>query len=153
MCQCAVSNLSMIMDHEPAICHDQDYRKTNKKLPDDIKKKLPGAVKEPARFIVGFLKKDSQSIHQNFSGIYRGLSGRYVTEDELKKKQFEKNLKRTQDQWRELTNEQLKDELNRHDFLKASWLQYLLYAYRNHVNEMEAADYVQTDAFQFGISP
>ena len=143
----------LILNFEPQTLDDQDYRRTNKKLPDDIKKQLPGAVKEPAGFIVGFLKKDHQYIHQSFAAIYKGLSGRYVTEDESKKKQFEKNLKRTQEQWRELTNEQLKDELNRHDFLKASWLQYMLYAYRNHVNEMQAVDYMKTDSFKFGFSP
>ena len=133
-----------------SVFNDQDYRKSGEKLPDDIKKQLPNAVKEPAGFIVDFLKKDQNEIHNAFLAIYRGLSERYETEDESRKKQFAKNLKRTQEQWKELTNEQLKSELNRDDFLKASWLQYMLYAYRNHVNEMRATSV--PDALKFGIS-
>ena len=78
-----------------------------------------------SRNLLDLLKKDQHKIYVAFLQIYRGLSERYETEDESKKERFAAHLKRTQEQWTELTDEQLKSELNRDDFLKASWLQYL----------------------------
>lgn len=57
------------------------------------------------------------------------LKQRYVTDDESKKAKSARKLKVALENYDELTKEPLKSELNKEDFLKNSFLQYMLYAY------------------------
>merc|ERR1719216_800178 len=56
----------------------REYKKQNAPVPDDLKKQLPGAVKEPSKFISNFLKQDDKS--GTMTGIYESLKARFQTE-------------------------------------------------------------------------
>merc|ERR1711994_386200 len=111
----------------------REYKKTNESVPNDLKTQLPGAVKEPSKFISNFLKKDEKS--GTMTGIYESLKARFQTEDENKKVKYAKKLKVTKENYDDLVNEELKEEFNKDDFLKTAFLQYMLYAYQQDMDK------------------
>jgi len=107
----------------------REYKKSNEAVPNELKTQLPGAVKEPSKFISNFLKQDDKS--GTMTGIYESLKARFQTEDENKKVKYAKKLKVTEDNYNQLMLDPLKTEFNEKDFLKTAFLQYMLYAYNN----------------------
>jgi len=116
----------------------REYKKQNAPVPDDLKKQLPGAVKEPSKFISVFLKKEDKN--KTMEEIFNTIKDRFVTEDESRKQKYAKKLKVTMENYKDLTGddgaEQLKEVFNEKDFLKTAFLQYMLYAYQR---DMEAS--------------
>ena len=99
-------------------------------MPKEIKNSLPGAVKDPAKFIANFLKKDEKFIDQTLLNIYHTISDKFHTDDETKRAKLAKKSKQCQDNYAELTREDLKRDFNKEDFLKTAFLQYMLYAFQ-----------------------
>ena len=95
-----------------------------------MKQQLPGAVKEPSKFIASFLKKDEKFIDQALLTIYDTICEKFKTDDDSKKAKYAKKAKMTQENYSELVREDLKREFNENDFLKTAFLQYMLYAYQ-----------------------
>jgi len=108
----------------------REYKKSNATVPNEIKQQLPGAVKEPSKFIASFLKRDEKFIDQALLTIYNTLCEKLKTNDESKKAKYAKKAKMTQDNYSELIREDIKQEFNEEDFLKTAFLQYMLYAYQ-----------------------
>eukprot|EP01083_Nonionella_stella_P066252 174272_1 len=108
----------------------REYKKTNSTVPNSLKVQLPGAVKEPSKFIASFLKRDETSIDETFLSIHETLCDRFQTDDNAKKAKYAKKLKMTKDNYVALTKSDLQREFNKEDFLKAAFLQYMLYAYQ-----------------------
>lgn len=110
----------------------REYKKSNDTVPNEIKQQLAGAVKEPSKFIAGFLKKEETFIDQALLSIYNSLCAKLnnQTDDVSKKAKYAKKAKVTQDNYAELTQEDLQPDFNQHDFLKTAFLQYMLYAYQ-----------------------
>eukprot|EP00486_Rosalina_sp_Unknown_P013922 CAMPEP_0201579248 /NCGR_PEP_ID=MMETSP0190_2-20130828/26679_1 /ASSEMBLY_ACC=CAM_ASM_000263 /TAXON_ID=37353 /ORGANISM="Rosalina sp." /LENGTH=413 /DNA_ID=CAMNT_0048013433 /DNA_START=23 /DNA_END=1264 /DNA_ORIENTATION=- len=108
----------------------REYKKSNGTVPNEIKQQLPGAVKEPSKFIALFLKRDEKFIDQALLTIYNTLCDKFKTNDESKKAKYAKKAKMTQDNYSELIREDIKQEFNEDDFLKTAFLQYMLYAYQ-----------------------
>ena len=112
--------------------HEQEYGKSNQSVPNDIKQvkqQLPGAVNKASRFICDFLKENDAKIKRTLERILFVLKQSYVTDDENRKALYAKKMKVALENYDELTREPLKSELNKEDFLKKSFLQYMLYAY------------------------
>jgi len=111
----------------------REYKKSNDQVPNDLKTQLPGAVKEPSKFISNFLKQKEKA--KTMEEIYDILQKRFVTEDESKKAKYAKKLKVTKENYDDLVNEELKEEFNKDDFLKTAFLQYMLYAYQQDMDK------------------
>merc|ERR1719419_1920864 len=109
----------------------REYKKTNESVPNDLKTQLPGAVKEPSKFISQFLKRDDSG--STMEGIFESLKARFQTDDESKKQKYAKKAKVTEENYRELTAAPLKKDFNEEDFLKTAFLQYMLYAYQQNM--------------------
>jgi len=107
----------------------REYKKSNDQVPNELKTQLPGAVKEPSKFISNFLKQEGKTA--TMEGIFENLKQRFLKqEDESKKAKYAKKLKVTEENYKNLTKEPLKEEFNKDDFLKTAFLQYMLYAYQ-----------------------
>ena len=102
-------------------------------MPNDLKTQLPGAVKEPSKYISNFLKKDEKT--GTMEGIFESLKQRFQTDDESKKAKYAKKAKVTEDNYNELMMDPLKSEFNEEDFLKTAFLQYMLYAYQQNMDQ------------------
>jgi len=113
----------------------REYKKSNDQVPNDLKTQLPGAVKEPSKFISNFLKQKEKA--KTMEEIYDILQKRFVTEDESKKAKYAKKLKVTKENYDDLVNEELKEEFNKDDFLKTAFLQYMLYAYQQDMDKWD----------------
>merc|ERR1719419_2063855 len=111
----------------------REYKKTNEAVPNDLKTQLPGAVKEPSKFISAFLKREDKNGTMN--GIFEALKQRFNTDDESKKAKYAKKLEVTEKNYNELMMDPLKDEFNEDDFLKTAFLQYMLYAYQQDMDQ------------------
>jgi len=111
----------------------REYKKTDQAVPNDLKTQLPGAVKEPSKFISNFLKQEEKT--GTMEGIYESLKARFQTEDENKKAKYAKKLKVTEDNYNQLMMDPLKADFNEEDFLKTAFLQYMLYAYNNSMDQ------------------
>jgi len=111
----------------------REYKKTNESVPNDLKTQLPGAVKEPSKFISNFLKKDEKA--GVMEGIFESLKARFQTDDESKKAKYAKKAKVTEENYNELMADDLKSEFNEEDFLKTAFLQYMLYAYQQDMDQ------------------
>merc|ERR1719242_2872156 len=111
----------------------REYKKTNDQVPNDLKTHLPGAVKEPSKFISNFLKKDEKT--GTMEGIFESLKARFQTDDESKKAKYAKKAKVTEENYNELMADDLKSEFNEEDFLKTAFLQYMLYAYQQEMDQ------------------
>jgi len=111
----------------------REYKKTNEAVPNDLKTQLPGAVKEPSKFISAFLKREDKNGTMN--GIFEALKQRFNTDDESKKAKYAKKLDVTEKNYNELMMDPLKDEFNEDDFLKTAFLQYMLYAYQQDMDQ------------------
>merc|ERR1712156_848162 len=111
----------------------REYKKSNEQVPADLKTKLPGAVKEPSKFISAFLKREDKNGTMN--GIFEALKQRFNTDDESKKAKYAKKLDVTEKNYNELMMDPLKDEFNEDDFLKTAFLQYMLYAYQQDMDQ------------------
>merc|ERR1719242_1904886 len=111
----------------------REYKKTNESVPNDLKTQLPGAVKEPSKFISNFLKKDEKGAVME--GIFESLKARFQTDDESKKAKYAKKAKVTEENYNELMADPLKSEFNDEDFLKTAFLQYMLYAYQQDMDQ------------------
>merc|ERR1712130_944351 len=101
----------------------REYKKTKETVPKELKTSLPGAVKEPAKFIAVFLKKDEKFIDHT-------ISAKFHTEGDAQRAKYAKKSKQCQDNYAELTREDLKRDFNKEDFLKTAFLQYMLYAFQ-----------------------
>merc|ERR1712156_1388271 len=88
----------------------REYKKTNEAVPNDLKTQLPGAVKEPSKFISNFLKKDEKATVME--GIFESLKARFQTDDESKKAKYAKKAKVTEENYNELMADALKSEFN-----------------------------------------
>ena len=117
----------------------QEYKKSDQVVPEELKAQLPRAVKEPSRFLSKFLKQDGDHIDQTLLSIYQQICARFNTEDEAMKRKYERQAKKSQENYAELTKGGLKTEFNKNDFLKTAFLQYMLYAYQNK-SVMQAED-------------
>merc|ERR1719242_443826 len=60
----------------------REYKKQNAPVPNDLKTQLPGAVKEPSKFISAFLKKEDKN--KTMEEIFNTIKDRFVTEDKNK---------------------------------------------------------------------
>merc|ERR550525_740140 len=83
----------------------REYKKSNEQVPADLKTKLPGAVKEPSKFISNFLKKENKNA--TMQGIFEALKQRFNTDDESKKAKYAKKLKVTKNNYAQLTATEL----------------------------------------------
>merc|ERR1740116_773686 len=111
----------------------REYKKTNESVPNDLKTQLPGAVKEPSKFISNFLKQAEKT--ETMEGIYDALIKRFQTDDDTKKAKYAKKAKVTEDNYNELMMAPLQNDFNEDDFLKTAFLQYMLYAYNNDMDQ------------------
>eukprot|EP01084_Bolivina_argentea_P285273 489169_1 len=68
----------------------REYKKSNETVPNDLKTKLPAAVKEPSNFLSQFLKKDEKFIDQAFLTIYDTICEKFKTNDDSKKAKYAK---------------------------------------------------------------
>merc|ERR1712156_618335 len=66
----------------------REYKKSNEQVPADLKTKLPGAVKEPSKFISKFLKQKEKI--DTLEGIFESLKKRFVTDDITKQEKYKK---------------------------------------------------------------
>lgn len=69
------------------------------------------------------------------NGIFEALKQRFNTDDESKKAKYAKKLDVTEKNYNELMMDPLKDEFNEDDFLKTAFLQYMLYAYQQDMDQ------------------
>lgn len=111
----------------------KEYKKTNESVPNDLKEKLPGAMKKPSEFISDFLKREDKG--KTMSDIFNVLKQRFVTENERLRVEYAKKLIVAEDNYHELIMEPLRNEFNEEDFLKTAFLQYMLYAYQKSIYE------------------
>jgi len=111
----------------------REYKKTSAAVPNELKTQLPGAVKEPSKFISNFLKQEEKT--STMEGIYESLKQRFQTEDETKKAKYAKKLEATEKNYNQLMMDPLKTDFNEEDFLKTAFLQYMLYAYNNQMDQ------------------
>mmetsp|Transcript_28476 Transcript_28476/g.46759 ORF Transcript_28476/g.46759 Transcript_28476/m.46759 type:complete len:300 (+) Transcript_28476:51-950(+) len=108
----------------------REYKKRDETVPNEIKQQLQTAVREPAKFIAGLLKKDSAFMEKAFLSIYNSIVDGLHTDDDSKKQKAAKKINVAQENYAELSNETLQSEFNQNDFLKTAFLQYVLYAYQ-----------------------
>eukprot|EP00483_Globobulimina_turgida_P009827 UN09846 len=108
----------------------REYKRTNSTVPIELKQELSRAVKEPSKFIASFLKKDESLIDQTLLTIYDTISEKFKSENASKRAKYAKKAKMTQDNYAELTSEDLSLGFNKDDFLKTAFLQYMLYAFQ-----------------------
>ena len=97
-------------------------KKYNKNIPDELKRAIPTAIDAPSKFIAGFLRSDSGYVNATLLAIYNALLAESDSE----------SLFAVQENYRELTREALRNELNEEDCMKAANLQYLILAYLHH---------------------
>merc|ERR1712129_190686 len=107
----------------------REYKKQNKTFGSDLKQQLTGAVKEPSKFIQEFLKSDGQLVAQTLQGTYEKICSRFQTDDEAKKAKYAKKKETSKVNYAQLSDNTMKANFNREDFLKTAFLQYMLYAY------------------------
>ena len=108
----------------------QQYRRCNESVSNGIKYEIPAAVKEPSQFIMEFLRSDKEFIDETLLNIFNTLLEKFKTNDEPKKAKYIKKTKMTEENYAELTKENLGQEFNQDDYLKNAWLQYMLHAYQ-----------------------
>merc|ERR1719242_40612 len=95
----------------------REYKKSNEQVPADLKTKLPGAVKEPSKFISKFLKQKEKI--DTLEGIFESLKKRFVTDDITKQEKYKKKSEVTKNNYAQLTATELKEEFNKEQLCAA----------------------------------
>ena len=107
----------------------RQYKREKKDVPEDVRGKLPAITRNSSKFIEQFIKQSAQTHQQMFQSIYYEL--KTILESSKKdQSKLPKKLKQLEENFEQLTREPISSTFNENDFLKQSYLQYLLYAYQ-----------------------
>ena len=110
----------------------QVYKKKKEKMPKEIKQQLPIAMEVPSEFMSNYLKLPPQEFDCNFSVIHDILVSRCeesAARGDSDREQHDRQIDQIKSNYDELISQHPQSRLNKADFLRPAFLQYLICAY------------------------
>ena len=110
----------------------QIYKKQNMAVPQEVKDRLTNALEYPSFFMNRFLKQNKDEMSRRLSTINRMLvakSMRGANRPGANQKKYAKQAKSIGDNYAELVSEDPQSEFCEADFVRPSFLQYLICAF------------------------